>query len=206
VHADVRKYLTLLLIGFLFNSWVGCGILKEKEPEPEIEVALHGPLQPEEAEDLLGEVGENWLYGEGFGATLLNVGAVVLFPPYGLYLLGNGLISVAGYEPLEVTKMLPKEQEKDYKAFYSEVISAPGRLSAIIADEEYRDKATVKARMKDFKERVKVSREQRLPKTLGEQRTDDEVLEEELDNSEVSLSQEEGTDGEDRTSDTSGDL
>jgi hypothetical protein len=154
-----HQCLTSLLLIVSFTTVSGCGLLKKKEPEPEVQLAMSEPLEPEEAQELLGEIGGNWLYGEGIGSTLLNVGAIVLFPPYGLYLLGNGLISVAGYEPLYVTSALPEEQQKDYNSFYSELVSSPGRLSAFLAEKDYRDKKEIKERLKQFQERVKAERQ-----------------------------------------------
>lgn len=125
----------------------GCSLLKEKEPDPTLDF-MKRPLTPNETNELAGEVGGNWLYGQGFGEAVTAVGGVVLFPPYAIYLLGNGIISLSGYEPLYVTNLLPEEPRDGYNQFYDTVTSGPGRLSAGIAGEEYRNQEIIKERYK----------------------------------------------------------
>ena len=91
---------------------------------------------PEDLQDTLEEYGENWLYGQGLGATLLNVGTVVIFPPYGLYLLGNAGIALAGYEPLYITDVLPDTPREEILSVYGRVASIPGNVAAKIAGRE----------------------------------------------------------------------
>ncbi len=106
------------------------------------------PLTPEESNELAGEVGGNWLYGQGFGEALVSIGGIVLFPPYAIYLLGNGAISLSGYEPLYVTNLLPEAPRDGYNQFYDTVTSGPGRLSASFARKEYRTQEVIKERYK----------------------------------------------------------
>lgn len=128
----------------------GCGILKKKEEapnSPSLQAVASKPLPPEQAQSVMSEAGQNWLYGQGFGATAVNVGGIVLFPPYAVYVLGNALIGAAGYEELYVTKLLPKEDEDHYNAFYGSVVSVPGRVAASMAGKEYRTPEVAKERL-----------------------------------------------------------
>jgi len=109
--------------------------------------ATSKPLPPEKAEELLDEVGTNWLYGQGMGATVLTVGTFLVFPPYGLYILGNSLISLAGYEPLYISNALPDEDKKSFDSIYDGVTSAPGQMAAAIAGEDFRSEQMIQKRM-----------------------------------------------------------
>jgi hypothetical protein len=95
---------------------------------------------PEEAGEQLQLAGRNWLYGNGFGKTVINVGTVVLFPPYALYLLGNAGLALAGYETLSISDALPDRERGYVQKAYNGITSVPGRLSAVLANEEYRGK------------------------------------------------------------------
>lgn len=96
------------------------------------------PLPPEEAKALLGDLAGNWFYGAGVGEAAVSASAIVLFPPYALYLLGNSILSMSGYEPLYVTNALPEEQKRAFDSAYADITSAPGRLNAAIAGKEFR--------------------------------------------------------------------
>jgi len=139
----------LCMIGPVTNS--GCGVLKKREKTETELVTAEKQLSEEQAKELLGEVGENWLYGSGLGKAVVNVAGVVVFPPYAIYLLGNGLISALGYEPLYVTDALPDKERDDYNEAYESVTSVPGRLTAAVASEEYRSSDVIKERMERFK-------------------------------------------------------
>lgn len=139
----------ILLLACLANA--GCGVLKKREPSPTEQVTQQRQLSQEEAKEVLGEVGENWLYGPGLGKAVVNVAGVVVFPPYVVYLLGNGLVSAFGYEPVYITDALPDEEREQYNEVYDSVTSVPGRFSATVAEEEYRSEEVVKERMARFK-------------------------------------------------------
>ena len=96
-----------------------------------------GTATPEELNGALKEAGSQWLYGPGLGQTATNVGTVVVFPPYALYLLGNAGLSLAGFEQLYITKLLPQAPRKHVLDFYDGITSVPGRLSALVAGKEY---------------------------------------------------------------------
>ena len=95
---------------------------------------------PEELKAELNNYGRRWLYGHGMGQTITNVGGIVIFPPYAIYLVGNAIVSLAGYEPLHVTELLPEKACLGYNSFYDNVTAIPGRISAEIAGEEFIEK------------------------------------------------------------------
>jgi hypothetical protein len=140
----------LQLLFLMVVTTVGCGLLREKEPSPEATNLQKGVPQiaPEDAPKVLSEVGENWLYGPGLGQTALNVGAIVVFPPYAIYVLGNSLLSMSGYEPLYVSNLLPDDERAEFNEMYDEVTTAPGRVSAALAGKEFRSKEVASQRMK----------------------------------------------------------
>jgi hypothetical protein len=123
----------------------GCGVLKKKEPDPTLDF-MKQPLTQEQSQQLAGEVGGNFLYGQGFGDLLINVGGILVTPWYALYVLGNGALSVADYEPLYVTNLLPKETKAGYDTVYTSIASGPGRGAAYIAAEPYRTEEIIKER------------------------------------------------------------
>ena len=144
----------LILILVLLLSGVGCAIsprtnMSSRDAHPSTGDsdaqmarlafdATSNPLPPEKGKELLAEMGGNWLYGQGLGETTLNVGAIVLFPPYAIYLLGNAAISLSGHAPLHFSDALPGEVHDNYLSLYDNVTSAPGRVSAAVAGEEFR--------------------------------------------------------------------
>ncbi len=130
-----------------------CGITKPRQPtpqDPDFTMITQNPLPPEKAGELLEEVSTNWLYGEGFGSTLLNVGTAIIFPPYAIYLLGNGALTLAGYEPIYWSNALPEQDRKDWQASYSQVVSIPGRVAAATAGEEFRTQERAKEAIKKY--------------------------------------------------------
>jgi hypothetical protein len=131
------------------------------------------PLPPEQAEELLGEMGENWLYGSGLGTTVLNAGAIYLFPPFGLYVLGNSLLSMSGYEPLYVSKLLPDQEETQVNTLYDNVTSAPGRVSAALAGKEFRSREVIRHRLKKYQsdptEEARGNFDPEAPNTISEE-------------------------------------
>lgn len=95
---------------------------------------------PEEFDSQLDKFGESWMYGHGMGTTIANVGTVVLFPPYALYLLGNAGLSLAGYQPVHVTDALPTPARTYVTEVYDDITSVPGRISAKIAGREFKER------------------------------------------------------------------
>ena len=136
----------LFLLYFCFLS--ACGVIKERpESKPSDLAVLQKPLPPEKAKEVLNEVGGNFAYGPGLGDAAVNVGAVVAFPPYAIYLLGNAVLSFSGYEPVTVSSLLPEETGKAWSDSYDTVVSGPGRFVAAAAGHEYRTSDVGMARL-----------------------------------------------------------
>ena len=104
--------------------------------------AAERPPTSDELSQQLAVAGHRWFYGQGIGTTMLNVGTVVLFPPYAIYLLGNAGVAFAGYEPLYVTDALPEPAKKEVLGLYNGVTGVPGRLNALVAGEQFVNGAT----------------------------------------------------------------
>ena len=137
----------------------GCArtVSSKSSDQPDLAEITAKPLPPEKAQEMLGEVGENWLYGEGVGDTAVTVGTVVLFPPYLVWVLGNAALSLTGYEPLRVSDMLPERQGQSWKQTYSAVVSGPGKFSAALAGEEFRSPELARENLRKYTEPVEAS-------------------------------------------------
>ena len=139
---SLGSWVALALGGALALS--GCTIKKKAEPDPMFQAAAGQKLSPEQSEEVLGQLGSNWLYGQGVGETAMNVGGVILFPPYAIYLIGNAALSLSGYEPLSVASALPEEEGESYREAYESIAAGPGRFAAAVAGREYRTKDVIK--------------------------------------------------------------
>lgn len=91
-----------------------------------------------EAKRVLNEAGKDVVYGD----TLGEIGASILFLPYGVYKLGQAAAGAAGYK-LDATGALPKEDQQTAKKVGKAIISAPGRAVAAAAGEPYRNEGKV---------------------------------------------------------------
>jgi hypothetical protein len=131
----------------LSASLAGCGAVLKRAPEPDLP-PITKPLSPEQRDAVLDEVGRNFLYGDGLGNTVINVGASIAFPPYLIAVLGNGALSLAGYEPLSISQVMPERVAESYVAGRDAVVSAPGRTAAAVAGEEYRTDGMAKKAIK----------------------------------------------------------
>lgn len=141
----MKQLLVLLLL------IIGCTPLKAKDnQEVGIEKAIQKPLPPEKTQELLAKTGENWLFGQGFGETLLTAGTIFAFPPYAIYVVGNGALSLAGYERIAIVDALPEESKESVNSVYDAITEAPGRVSATIAGEEFRTNEKAQADIKRF--------------------------------------------------------
>lgn len=139
--------LVLVLLGLL-----GCGeVFRKKEtPEADLTAVAQNPLTPEETQELLGEVGNNWWYGEGVGDTAATVGTVVLFPPYAALLAGNAALNLTGYESIWLSDLLPEEDREQYRDTYRSITSMPGKANAELAGEEFRNEEEARRRLERF--------------------------------------------------------
>lgn len=145
-----RKLLSLVLQSLVIVVLcisMGCGVIKkrpESEPSP-FEMAKK-PMTQEEAKQVLEEQGGDFIYGTGIGSSALNLSGIVLFPPYALYLLGNSLLTLSGYENVYFTDALPEESKQQWNDAYDGITGAPGRVAASLAGEEYRDRELIEDR------------------------------------------------------------
>ena len=148
------KYLVLVL--FIYSFLLGCSSSSNDSARPvdyaginelgmlnppsipDLATGKEKPPQMDELGDQLETAGSNWLYGDGLGKTILNVGAVVLFPPYAIYLVGNAGLAMFGQDPLYVTDLLPEEPREGYLTVYDAVTSVPGMLTSTVAGEDFR--------------------------------------------------------------------
>lgn len=104
---------------------------------PDLVSGKEKPPQVEDVEAKFQQASSEWFYGYGIGRTTANVGTIVLFPPYALYLLGNAGLELAGYEPLYVTNVLPTEPRRAVLSVYDNVTSVPGRLNSALGGQEF---------------------------------------------------------------------
>ena len=95
------------------------------------------PVTPEESKAALKQYGRQWFYGHGIGKTMINVGTVVIFPPYALYLLGNAGLSLAWYEQVQLSNALPNGPREYIVGAFDELASVPGRINAAVAGENF---------------------------------------------------------------------
>jgi hypothetical protein len=140
----------------------GCGLL-EPQPEPTqssqaVQAAIQKPLSPEETEELMGTVADNWFYGQGVGEAALTAGTIFIFPPYALYVAGNAALDLSGHKQLRVTDALPSDEREVWNEVYEGVTSVPGRVTSGIAGEDFRSRADAKESLSKF-----VNREHAAP-------------------------------------------
>ncbi len=131
----------------------GCGIIHKKPEASADEMALVGrSIPPEQAGEILDELGSNFVYGPALGETAVNLGTVVMFPPYALYLVGNALLSFSGYEPVTVSSLLPDEEGKQWSDAVDWVFSGPGQFVAAVAGRESRSREVAEAKVRTILE------------------------------------------------------
>lgn len=139
----------ILNIVFLSLLLTSCGALKKRQGPDQTDLVTK-PLTQEERKEVLSQVGGNWFYGSGIGETALTIGTVAAFPPYAAIVLGNALLSFAGYEPLKFSDALPEGERESWSNTYDGIVSGPGRLTAAVAGEEYRTRERVESEFKEF--------------------------------------------------------
>lgn len=136
------------LIACCCGPLLGCSeSILQKSAEPEFP-PLTKPLSEEQRSAVIDEMGRNWLYGQGLGDTALAVGASIIFPPYLIALVGNGALSLAGYEPISVAAAMPEPVREKYVEGRDTVLGAPGQAAAAIAGEEFRTQSMAKDAIK----------------------------------------------------------
>ena len=95
-------------------------------------------MSPEQSREVLSEAGRNWLYGNGVGQAAVTAGTIAAFPPYAVYVVGNSILSLSGYEELRITDALPESGRREWDEVYDGVTSGPGRFAAAVSGEEFR--------------------------------------------------------------------
>jgi hypothetical protein len=149
----------LLVISVVFS---GCGtVFKKRPPTKKTSMDLIGePIPPEQAKEVLSEVGKNFAYGTGLGDTALNVGAIVVFPPYAIYVVGNALLAVTGYETITPSKVLPKKAGESWAETYDTIVSGPGRVVAALAGHEYRSEVVKEQKLQAVFKKIEQANQQ----------------------------------------------
>ena len=138
------------LLCALLLAGTGCGVIKKRPEDKPDELSVVGKeMPPEKAKEVLGEVGSNFAYGPGLGDAAVNLGTVVVFPPYIIYLLGNTALSLTGYEPVTVSSVLPEEQGRAWSDGYDTIVSGPGRMVAAMAGREYRSREVAQEKLRE---------------------------------------------------------
>ena len=94
---------------------------------------------------MLATGSKNWALGNGLGDTALKVGTSIVFPPYLIYLIGNGAIEMAGYNGVYVTDALPDKYREGWNGMYDSVSSLPGRAVATASGSEFRSQERINA-------------------------------------------------------------
>lgn len=108
---------------------------------------MTGKAPPPKSEDVKAELNtqlSKWWYGDGVGKTATNVGTIIVFPPWALYLLTNAGISLAGYEPYYITDAFPPKTRLGVLGMYDNITSVPGRINAEIAGKPFYSSPSVK--------------------------------------------------------------
>jgi hypothetical protein len=141
----IRPLAMLMVIAPIFT---GCGVIKERPKDKPSGVDVVGkPMSSDQAKEVLSTVGGNFAYGSGLGDAALNVGTAVVFPPYALYLVGNAVLSLSGYEPVTISSLLPEEDGKKWTSTYDSLVSGPGKVVAAMAGHEYRSQEVADQRL-----------------------------------------------------------
>lgn len=112
---------------------------------PSISDLATGKVKPPTGEELqegLANAGHNWFFGSGLGVTAANIGTVVVFPPYGLYLIGQAATRMAGYEPYTISDAIPEPIYQPVNVVYEGVTNAPGLMNSWVFGEQFKGKST----------------------------------------------------------------
>lgn len=139
---NLFNIISIFLFLLLFS---GCYISSPK--------TVMSPATSEQLEltgDLLQSASGNWLYGPGLGQTMMNMGAVAIYPPYVAVVVSNLALDLAGYDTIGLGLLLQDDSEEKWDTAYDTFISGPGRVSSLMAGTPYRTRAEVEARSKEL--------------------------------------------------------
>ena len=112
------------------------------------------PLSGEETAEVMKEVTGNFLLGPGLGETAIDIAGIAAFPPYAIALLGNSLLSLAGYEQISIKKVMDNETREGYGETADVIYSAPAKLLSFITGNDYRDRGEIKKRWVEVVDRL----------------------------------------------------
>ena len=133
---STRDKIKLILLLALLIVFTAC-TPKKDSINPSLEQLSRAQADPQMQDKVLKSMGQSWIYGNGFGDTLLAAGTVFMFPPSALYFLGNAALDLSGYEPIHVSDALPEAPRQGWNEIYDDVSSGPGKLSAALAGKEF---------------------------------------------------------------------
>jgi len=156
VPDTITTFFTYLILFACSVHLSGCGLIRERQgPAEDASVAIaktsvEKPLSPEETEALLTDVAHNWFYGQGVGESLLAVGTAVVFPPYALYLAGNAVLSLSGYEEIRISEALPDSGQDLWNSLYDGVTSVPGGVTSEVTGTPYVTKQRASETLKRY--------------------------------------------------------
>ena len=137
------------LLALVVVNAAGCSLLKEKDPSDVDEYSFATkPIPADKAGEAVGTVAHDWFYGQGLGDTAITAGTVLIFPPYLAVVLGNAALSITGYEPITMSRILPGDAGKGWDNAYNAIASSPGHLTAAVAGKEYRTDSVIKDDMR----------------------------------------------------------
>ncbi len=140
----MKNSLGLVLFFFLLSSCLH-PLYLANEPEREsssdksivyMSSLFRGETEPPKffkGDNSLKSMGQKWFFGRGLGKTSLNVTGVLLFSPYGIYLLANTGIELLGFRGVYITDLLPEDSRRYVQNAYGVVCDVPGRFTAFVA-------------------------------------------------------------------------
>lgn len=124
---------------------VGCGLIQKRDEAGQDPFDIQVASDPAEAKAQLKESGRDVLYGQPLGEATVTVGSIAAFPPYGVYVLGNSLLWLGGYEKIEISDALPENERSAWDKVYTDIVSAPGRVAAAMAGVEFRSQVNLRS-------------------------------------------------------------
>lgn len=116
------------------------------------------PLTPDQTSELVDTAAGNFFYGPSLGETALDIIGMIAFPPYAVVVAGNSALSLAGYKPLSIKRVLPDDVAKGYTEATDTIYSGPGRVVAGVSGNQYRKRDEVKERWNQFAKKVEEER------------------------------------------------
>jgi hypothetical protein len=111
---------------------------------PSVPDLASGEEEPPTADEIK-DISHRWFFGQGVGETIVNVGTVVVFPYYAIYLVGNAGAELMGYERLSLLGSIPDPVREPATVVYDGVTSAPGLVNSAVFGESFYSASDVSA-------------------------------------------------------------